>query len=487
MERLSGLFSKDTFFCRIFDDTYKTNYDTFAVPGCRRPAAGRPLPDSCASDKIDRKALVSRNNPHISELAPLNSLNLGNGCFTLTLDATGLQTFPEFCKDGLSLGTYSEWGWHAFPNTEGYTMEETLEDHPLPGHPHGIYSVQMGYAQSPRSQAAAAYIRANPHRIHLGNIGFDGMKPEEIEGVDQTLDMYDGVLHSKFTWKGQPVQVETVSGGEGEDLLAAHVKAEQPLPVVLRFPYPTGVHTDDASDWCVDDKHSTEIVSQQDGSALVRRTLDDVTYYVSVRWSGKAALAQAGPNRLTLTPESPEWEFSVRFTPEQPDGANPDFRTAAASAKGLWNNYWQTSGVIDFSHCTDPRAPLLERRVVLSQYLMRVQEAQQLPAAGDGPDLQLLVRQVPHGDDLVAPGPFPALGTAGAPAPPAGLVQDRPAERPHHRGAPGLPRRTLDEDDGPVRHRSPLRHRLLHHLAAAAPDLHGGAHLPRRAFTGDPG
>ena len=339
---------------------------------------------SCASDKIDRKALVSRNNPHISELAPLNSLNLGNGCFTLTLDATGLQTFPEFCKDGLSLGTYSEWGWHSFPNTEGYTMEETLEDHPLPGHPHGIYSVQMGYAQSPRSQAAAAYIRANPHRIHLGNIGFDGMKPEEIEGVDQTLDMYDGVLHSRFTWKGQPVQVETVSGGEGEDLLAAHVKAEQPLPVVLRFPYPTGVHTDDASDWCVDDKHSTEIVSQQDGSALVRRTLDDVTYYVSVRWSGKAALAQAGPNRLTLTPESPEWEFSVRFTPEQPDGANPDFRTAAASAKGLWNNYWQTSGVIDFSHCTDPRAPLLERRVVLSQYLMRVQEAQHFPPAETG-------------------------------------------------------------------------------------------------------
>ena len=63
---------------------------------------------SCTSSKIDRKALVTRNNPHIGELAPLNSLNLGNGCFTLTLDATGLQTFPEFCKDGLSLGTYSE-------------------------------------------------------------------------------------------------------------------------------------------------------------------------------------------------------------------------------------------------------------------------------------------------------------------------------------------------------------------------------------------
>ncbi|MBQ7213222.1 MAG: hypothetical protein IJS25_01650, partial [Bacteroidales bacterium] len=162
---------------------------------------------ACTSEKIDRKALVTRNNPHIDALAPLNSLNLGNGTFTLTLDATGLQTFPEFCKDGLSLGTYREWGWHSFPNTEDYRFEETLEDHPLPGHPHGVYSVQMGFNQTPRSQDAAAFIRANPHRIHLGNIGFAGMQPDEIGEVDQTLDMWDGILHSRFSWKGMPVEV----------------------------------------------------------------------------------------------------------------------------------------------------------------------------------------------------------------------------------------------------------------------------------------
>ena len=147
----------------------------FSRPGAAAVLATALLLSACTPDKIDRQALVRRNNPHVNALAPLNSLNLGNGTFTLTLDATGLQTFPEFCKDGLSLGTYSEWGWHAFPNTEDYRFEETLEDHPLPRHPHGVYSVQMGFAQSPRSQAAAAWIRANPHRIHLGNIGFAGM------------------------------------------------------------------------------------------------------------------------------------------------------------------------------------------------------------------------------------------------------------------------------------------------------------------------
>ena len=332
--------------------------------------------------RIDRRALVARNNPHVDALAPLNSLNLGNGAFTLTLDATGLQTFPEFCKDGLSLGTFSEWGWHSFPNPEGYTQAESLEDHPLPGHPHGIYAVQKGYGLSERGRAAATWIRENPHRLHLGSIGFDGMQPEEIEGVDQTLDMWDGVLHSSFRWKGTPVAVETVSGGEGEDLLAARIRTEAPLPVVLRFPYPTGEHSDDASDWCADERHSTELLSQQDGGALLRRTVDDTVYYVSLCWSGRAVLEQAGPNRLTLTPEDSDWDFCVRFAPEAADA--PSFKTAAAHARQLWNGYWRSTGVIDFSRCTDPRAPLLERRVVQSQYLMRVQEAQHFPPAETG-------------------------------------------------------------------------------------------------------
>ncbi len=82
----------------------------FSRPGAAAVLATAFLFSACSPDKIDRQALVRRNNPHINALAPLNSLNLGNGTFTLTLDATGLQTFPEFCKDGLSLGTYSEWG-----------------------------------------------------------------------------------------------------------------------------------------------------------------------------------------------------------------------------------------------------------------------------------------------------------------------------------------------------------------------------------------
>lgn len=284
---------------------------------------------SCNSQKIDREALVKRNNPHITKLDPLNSLNLGNGEFTLTLDATGLQTFPEFCKDGLSLGTYSEWCWHSFPNTEGYSIEETYEEHPLPGHPKGIYAVQVGMAQSERSKAAASWIRSNPHRVHLGNVGFDGMQPSEIDNIDQTLDMWDGILHSQFTWNGIPVEVKTVSGGQQDDQIAASVTCQHPIPVTIRFPYPTGANTDDASNWNADEKHSTEIVSSSTQDVLLKRTIDDVEYYVSVAWSGDVLFQQNSTNRFTLIPENGNWDFCVRFEQNSPQKAAPNFKAAA--------------------------------------------------------------------------------------------------------------------------------------------------------------
>ena len=346
-------------------------------------SAAAVLLSSCNSQKIDRQALVARNNPHVTEVNALHSLNLGNGEFTLTLDATGLQTFPEFYSKGLSLGTYSEWEWHNFPNVNNYDMAETMEDHPLPGHPHGIYSVQKGNAQTDRQYEASAFIRANPQRLHLGNIGFDGMKPEDVSSVDQTLDMYNGVLSTRFNWKGEEFAVTSVSAGD-QDLLAANVKSSTPHAIALRFPYPTGEHTDDASDWNSDDKHSTAIIESTDGKALVRRVVDDAVYYVTILWSGKADLSQPQPNKLVLTPESADWEFSVRFTQNIPADATYAFAAAIRSAKELWNNYWNTTGVIDFSNCTNKQAPLLEKRVVLSQYLMRVQEAQNYPPAETG-------------------------------------------------------------------------------------------------------
>lgn len=80
-----------------------------------------------AQESIDRNALVNRHNVEISEFDSLNSLSVGNGEFAFTVGATGLQSFPEFYENGMSLGTQSQWGWHSFPNTGDYTMEDVAE------------------------------------------------------------------------------------------------------------------------------------------------------------------------------------------------------------------------------------------------------------------------------------------------------------------------------------------------------------------------
>ena len=61
------------------------------------------------------------------------------------------------------------------------------------------------------------------------------------------------------------------------------------------------------------------------------------------------------------------------------DYALPSFSDVASASATAWARFWNEGGVVDFSACTDPRAPELERRVVLSQYLMAIQ------AAGDTP------------------------------------------------------------------------------------------------------
>ncbi len=81
---------------------------------------------SCSSnsEKIDRLALVARNNPHVTAIDTMASLTVGNGRFAFTVDVTGLQTFPEIYSAGVPLGTMSDWGWHSFPNTENYKFED---------------------------------------------------------------------------------------------------------------------------------------------------------------------------------------------------------------------------------------------------------------------------------------------------------------------------------------------------------------------------
>lgn len=305
---------------------------------------------------------MERNCPHVTEIDSLSSLTVGNGGFAFTADVTGMQTWPELYRNGVPLGTMSHWGWHSFPNTEGYTLDDVLEEHDLGRGPE-LYACQT-------NRDAAEWVRSNPHRLHLGNIGFCGMSPDAVAGIDQTLDLWTGILHSDFTYCGHRVSVQTAVDPEC-DMVSFKVVSDTILPVALRFPYPTGAHTDDACSWAPGMNHSVDIVSRNSGETVIERIVDDTEYYVTVACPGATVQAD-GPCRILVCPEAVEWSMTVCFASDAPQSADCADSVMERS-RGYWNGYWQNGGAVDFNRCSDPRAAELERRVVLSQYLTAVQ------------------------------------------------------------------------------------------------------------------
>lgn len=324
---------------------------------------------SCShnSGKIDRYALVSRNNPHVSAIDTMASLTVGNGGFAFTADITGLQTFPEIYSSGVPLGTMSDWGWHSFPNVENYKFEETLKEYDFGRGKAELYSVQ--FKEDGRNKEAANYFRVNPHRLHLGALGFHDMKAETISDIDQTLDMWNGMISSNFKSDGKKVEVKTAVD-PNLDLVAASIYDEARHSLTLRLPYPTGAHSDDACNWTADSLHSTEIIMSEPGKAIIKHSIDSTAYFITLNWDSNTEAEKYSPNSIIISPDADKWNITAQFTEDLSNGNNLSANEVFADASDYWQRFWEEGGVVDFSHCTDPRAKELERRVVLSQYLL---------------------------------------------------------------------------------------------------------------------
>ena len=348
----------------------------------RFKAGSASMTTSGKAKPIDRKALVRRNNPVVTSADTLASLSVGNGGFAFTTDVTGLQTFPEYYSSGVPLGTQSEWGWHSFDNPEQYRIEESYVMYDF-GHGHReLYATQP---KSGRAKGAADWYRANPHRLHLGCIGLElpELKPADIKKPRQTLDMWTGQISSHFTAKGNKYVVTTACHPH-RDIVSSQVQARH-ASINLRFPYPTGGHSDDACNWNANNRHHTTLVSQSDNSAILKRTIDNTVYYVTLSWQENAHLKEKAPNYWVLSTDGNQLTFSCEFLPTSPTTPTlPTFSATTSSSSAHWQRFWTDGAAVDFSHCKDRRARELERRVVLSQYLLAIQCAAGTPPQETG-------------------------------------------------------------------------------------------------------
>jgi hypothetical protein len=76
--------------------------------------------------------------------------------------------------------------------------------------------------------------------------------------------------------------------------------------------------------------------------------------------------------------------FSPEMSEEEKTRTAQPFDAALAECRCFWETYWTHGAAVDFSAATDPRAPELERRLVLSQYLAAIQCRGKLPPAETG-------------------------------------------------------------------------------------------------------
>ena len=361
---------------------------------------------------IDREAVLFRNNPIITTADPLASLTVGNGHFCTTVDATGLQTYVDDYKNGVPLNAMSDWGWHSYPNTLGLKPSDTEKSFELGhGHPE-IYAIEYKKAKgdAERNVAATEYFRVNPHRLNLGAVGLQlqdkqgtAIPLSALTDIHQQLNLWQGEITSAYKADGQPVNVTTI-GLPDRDAVAYRISS--PLlkngqaQVSIRLPYPTGKHADDASDWSKPDRHASEILYQKDHHAVIKHTIDTTSYYIYVMWEGDAQLKEAAPHTYQLSTDTDLLAFEVEYQAATVPAASPSkaasvpdgspsgipfrFDTAQKKTQKFWHKFWTETAFADFSQCTDPRAKELERRVVLSQYLTRINCANNMPPQETG-------------------------------------------------------------------------------------------------------
>ena len=225
----------------------------------------------------------------------------------------------------------------------------------------------------------------------------DDVKTSDITDIAQTLDMWNGVINSHFTLKGNAFDVQTVCHPQ-MDMISASITSPARGGVKLHFPYPTGAHADDACNWdAANNKHTTDIVFENAQSAVLKRTLDSTVYYVSLRWEGKASLKEKSANYFVLTPAEDKLAFSCKFTSAFPGTVfesetgclyfcrySAYFRRNSGSRQQLLEQFLEERCGCRLLTLYRPACQRIGTPCRLSQYLLAIQSAGGVPPQETG-------------------------------------------------------------------------------------------------------
>lgn len=232
----------------------------------------------------------------------------------------------------------------------------------------------------------------NPQRLNLGRIGFSfcgaDVAEADLEQKSQVLDMWSGKIVSTFVYKGSKVVVETRVDPDS-DVVGVQVESKLlfsgDLGIFFDFPY-SDINKFDApyvGVWNATSNHTTTLRASGN-QATIQHVLDDSSYFMTAQWEGDSAVSapRDGSHRYTLKVSgSDRLKFTAAFY-EKDEIKSPKTGELAHATDKWWRDYWRRGGFVDLTGTKTGNATELQRRILLSQYLMAVNSASTNPPQG---------------------------------------------------------------------------------------------------------
>jgi len=259
---------------------------------------------------------------------------------------------------------------------------------------------------APGEEPVYTWLRENPHRANLAEISliYEGqaITSPQLSNISQELNLYTGVIHSNYSisdstgTKRTDCSVKTVCDGD-TDTVAFHIESEalsENLTVCITFPFGSPEKAGGIFPAPDEDEEESVLYPTEDFLSpdyfdmtqvlTLRRRQNNDSYYVTI--STENGTVEPGPVSHTYcirTMGEPTLSFAVSFDKDKPPMPQ-NFETVSYRSAVVKRTFWESGAAMDFSRCKDPRARELERRMILSEYLLSIQSAGSLPPPETG-------------------------------------------------------------------------------------------------------
>jgi hypothetical protein len=200
----------------------------------------------------------------------------------------------------------------------------------------------------------------------------------------QYTDLWSGGIYSAFRINNIQVQVQTFAD-RNSDAFGFNVQSPLLTSGVLSifFDYPFASDKNKFDDpfvgvWNATSNHTTVLQTKGPTWGRIEHTLDATTYYNTIEWQGSASIS--GPlnstHRYVLRPSGSDvLSFASTYTVGPTTIYPASFAQIKTASCYWWSAYWNSGAFMDLTGTPGNDALELQRRTILSQYYLAINNA----------------------------------------------------------------------------------------------------------------